>query len=107
MNRLAKKKVLWEDCGFICHGYLYLKLIGVILVLSFLNYQNTFMSEIDKIKLALERGVKALTLKPSLGLGTGKSKTRIKNGLTCEIQEGNWKFLADMPDSVGGNAQGP
>jgi uncharacterized OsmC-like protein len=65
------------------------------------------MSEIEKIKLAVERACKALSLKPSLGLGTGISKTRIKNGLTCEIQEGNWKFLADMPESVGGNAQGP
>ena len=65
------------------------------------------MSETEKIKSAVERSIKALTLKPSLGLGTGKSKTRIKNGLTCEIQEGNWKFLADMPESVGGNAQGP
>ena len=65
------------------------------------------MSETEKIKLAIERGIKALTLKPSLGLGTGQSKTRIKNGLTCEIQEGNWKFLADMPESVGGNALGP
>src|SRR5215813_5455910 len=65
------------------------------------------MSETEKIKLALERSVKALTLKPSLGLGTGKSTTRIKNGLTCEVQEGNWKFLADMPESVGGNGQGP
>jgi len=65
------------------------------------------MSETEKIKVAIERSIKALTLKPSLGLGTGKSKTRIKNGLTCEIREGNWKFLADMPESVGGNAQGP
>lgn len=65
------------------------------------------MSETEKIKLAIERGVKALTLKPSLGLGTGTSKTRIKNGLTCEIQEGDWKFFADMPESIGGNAQGP
>jgi len=65
------------------------------------------MSELEKIKLAIERGTKALTLKPSLGLGRGISKTKIKNGLTCEIQEGNWKFLADMPESIGGNAQGP
>jgi len=65
------------------------------------------MSETVKIKTAVERSIKALTLKPSLGLGTGRSTTRIKNGLTCEIQEGNWKFLADMPESVGGNAQGP
>ena len=65
------------------------------------------MSETGKIKTALERSIKALTLKPSLGLGTGKSKTRIKNGLTCESQEGNWKFVTDMPESVGGNAEGP
>ena len=65
------------------------------------------MSEIEKIKLAVERSTRALSLKPSLGLGTGVSKTRIKNGLTCEIQEGNWKFLADMPESVGGNARAP
>jgi uncharacterized OsmC-like protein len=65
------------------------------------------MSETEKIKTALERSIKALTLKPSLGLGTGKSTTRVKNGLTCEIQEGNWKFVTDMPESIGGNAQGP
>lgn len=65
------------------------------------------MSEMDKIKLAVERSTKALSLKPALGLGTGISKTRVANGLTCEIHEGNWKFLADMPESVGGNAQGP
>ena len=65
------------------------------------------MGEAEKIKLAFERTVKALSLKPSLGNGTGKSKTRIVNGLTCEIEEGKWKFLADMPASVGGNAEGP
>ena len=65
------------------------------------------MSEMEKIKLAVERTTRALSLKPSLGKGTGLSKTRIKNGLTCEIQEGNWKFLADMPESAGGNAQAP
>jgi len=65
------------------------------------------MSEMEKIKVAVERTTKALSLKPSLGKSTGVSKATIKNGLTCEIQEGNWKFLADMPAQVGGNAQGP
>ena len=27
--------------------------------------------------------------------------------MTCEVEEGNWKFLADMPESIGGNSQGP
>jgi len=65
------------------------------------------MSESEKIKLAIERSTRALKLKPGLGLGTGISKTRIRNGLTCEIQEGSWKLLADMPESVGGNLAGP
>ncbi len=60
-----------------------------------------------KIKTAFERSIKALSLRPSLGLGTGISKTTIRNGLTCEIEEGPWHFKADMPEQAGGNAQGP
>lgn len=65
------------------------------------------MSDTEKIKTAIERSTKALSLKPSLGWGTGISRTRIKNGLSCEIQEGNWKFLADMPESIGGSGGAP
>jgi uncharacterized OsmC-like protein len=65
------------------------------------------MADTEKIRLAIERSTKALSLKPSLGLATGTSKTTIKNGLTCEIREGDWSLVADMPGSVGGSAQGP
>jgi uncharacterized OsmC-like protein len=65
------------------------------------------MSQTEKIKSAVERSTKALLLRPYLGMGTGISKTTIKNGLTCEIEEGNWKFTADMPEAIGGNIQGP
>ncbi|MBS1596594.1 MAG: OsmC family protein [Bacteroidetes bacterium] len=65
------------------------------------------MSANEKIKTAIERVTKTLMQRPSFGLGTGISKTTITNGLTCEIQEGNWKFVADMPEQVGGNAAGP
>ena len=61
----------------------------------------------QKIKEAVSRSTKALSLKPSLGLGTGISKTKITNGLTCEITEGNNKLIADMPESAGGNNAGP
>jgi len=61
------------------------------------------MKEQDDIKNKFIRSQKALTLKPSLGLGTGISKTRIINGLSCETREGNWVFRADMPKQVGGN----
>ena len=65
------------------------------------------MTSQQKIKEAVSRSTKALSLKPSLGLGTGISKVRITNGLSCEITEGNYKLIADMPASVGGNASGP
>jgi len=65
------------------------------------------MTSQQKIKEAVSRSTKALSLKPSLGLGTGISKTKITNGLSCEITEGNYKLIADMAESVGGNASGP
>ncbi|HKK12898.1 MAG TPA: OsmC family protein [Flavobacteriaceae bacterium] len=58
----------------------------------------------DDIKSKFIRSQKALTLKPSLGLGTGVSKTHIVNGLSCETREGDWIFRADMPKQVGGSA---
>lgn len=65
------------------------------------------MSESQKIKAAIQRTKKALTLKPALGIGTGISKVRITNGLTCEIQEGNWKMNSDMPTGAGGDGTAP
>lgn len=61
----------------------------------------------ENIKEALDRTVKALTLKPSLGIDTGRSITRVINGLTCEVTEKSFKLIADMPGSVGGNGAGP
>lgn len=65
------------------------------------------MTSQEKIKEAVSRSTKALSLKPSLGLGTGISKARITNGLSCEVTEGKYKLIADMPESVGGCAAGP
>lgn len=65
------------------------------------------MKEADKIWTAVERCRKAFTLKPTMGRDTAVSKTRIVNGLTCEITEGKWKFSADMPEGIGGNNTAP
>jgi len=65
------------------------------------------MNTTEKIKIAFERSEKALSLRPALGQGTGTSIARIKNGLTCEIVEGPWKLVADMPEQAGGNMAGP
>lgn len=69
------------------------------------NNQTTIQMKVqDDIKSKFIRTQKALTLKPSKGIGTGVSKTRIVNGLSCETREGDWFFKADMPKQVGGFA---
>src|ERR1700759_2732443 len=65
------------------------------------------MYENEKIKSAFTRISNTLAKRPAFGQGTGISTTTIKNRLTCEINEGNWTFTADMPEQVGGNAAGP
>lgn len=65
------------------------------------------MNQQKLIKTKFERNAKALSLKPSLGLGKGVSITKITNGLSCEISEGNWKLKTDMPKQVGGKGNGP
>lgn len=61
----------------------------------------------EGIKTAFERAVKALSLRPVMGRGTGISTSTVREGLTCEIEEGPWKFVSDMPVQVGGNGSGP
>lgn len=65
------------------------------------------MLQQEKIKSAFERVAQTLSSRPSFGLGTGISRARITHGLTCQIEEGDWKLTADMPEQVGGNAAGP
>jgi len=65
------------------------------------------MSSQQEIKAAFERSAKALSLKPSVGLGTGTSKTRIVNGLSCKVTEGEYELAVDMPPGIGGNASAP
>lgn len=61
----------------------------------------------EKIKTAFARVSETLSKRPAFGLGTGVSRATIKNGLTCEIREGRWTMVADMPEQAGGNGTGP
>lgn len=61
----------------------------------------------NQIRSAIERNVKAVTLRPSIGQGTAVTKARLSDGLTCEIQEGPWKLVAGMTEKYGGTNEGP
>ena len=61
----------------------------------------------ERIRTAFVRSAKALSHRPALGRATGVNRTRIRQGLTCEIEEGPWKLVADMPVQAGGDGAGP
>jgi uncharacterized OsmC-like protein len=71
------------------------------------NFKLRIMDANKKISTAFARVSDTLSKRPAFGLGTGVSKATIKNGLTCEIREGSWTMIADMPEQAGGNAAGP
>ena len=60
-----------------------------------------------RIRTAFERDAKALSLKPSIGLGTAVTRVRLLDGYACEIEDGEWSFRADMSEKSGGTATGP
>lgn len=65
------------------------------------------MQKTEHLKNVFDRKVKALTLRPSIGTGTAVTKVRIRDGLTCDIEEGSWKLVADFSQRLGGEDEGP
>jgi uncharacterized OsmC-like protein len=59
------------------------------------------------VRIALERNAKAVSLRPAVGQGTAVSRARLREGLTCDLQEGDWKLVVGMPQSMGGANEGP
>ncbi len=47
----------------------------------------------------IQEGVaKALRLRPTIGIGTATTTVRVRSSLTCDVEDGQWKFVADeMP----------
>ena len=59
------------------------------------------------IRTAIERSAKAVSLKPSVGQGTAITKVRLRPGLACDVEEGDWKFVVGMSPKYGGSNEGP
>jgi uncharacterized OsmC-like protein len=59
------------------------------------------------IATAIERNVKAVTLRPSVGQGTAVTRATLRDGLACDIQEGSWRLVAGMTEKYGGTNEGP
>ena len=61
----------------------------------------------DVIKTAIERNVRAVSARPSVGQGTAVTKVRWRHGLTCDAEDGPWKFTVGMTEKYGGDNAGP
>lgn len=61
----------------------------------------------QRLKAVFERNKKAVSLRPAIGQKTVVSKVRVRENLTCEVEDGRWKLTADMGEKSGGNGEGP
>lgn len=61
----------------------------------------------ERIRAAVERVRKALTRMDSVGRGTARTRARIRDGLTCDVEDGPWSLTVDMPEKAGGRGEGP
>lgn len=59
------------------------------------------------IKAALERNVKVVGARPSVGQGTAVTMVTLNPGLACEVEDGPWKFSVGMTEKYGGQNNGP
>lgn len=65
------------------------------------------MSNPQTLKRSFERNQKALSLKPSIGQYSTVTKISLRDGTTCDVEHGAWKFTCDVGTDQGGNDAGP
>jgi uncharacterized OsmC-like protein len=59
------------------------------------------------IREIAERHVRLLSARPERGRLSCATRARLVDGLRCEIEEGPWRLVADMPAKVGGDESAP
>jgi uncharacterized OsmC-like protein len=65
------------------------------------------MTTMDRIRNAFNRVAHVYGKRPEAARIAATMRARIVDGLRCEAQEDNWRFVVDMPVDVGGGGQGP
>jgi uncharacterized OsmC-like protein len=65
------------------------------------------MEGVERVKVAVERGVEALRLRPTMGKGTAVTRARLRSGLACDIEDGRWRMAADLSERGGGSGSAP
>src|SRR5712691_6821491 len=65
------------------------------------------MAPTEQIKSSFERNSKAIAMRPSVGQGTARTRVTLRDGLTCDVEDGAWKLTVDMSPKSGGDGRGP
>ncbi len=65
------------------------------------------MGESKDLKKIQERNIRAMQLRPAIGQGTATTVVRVRGGVTCDIEDGAWKLIADESAGDGGADLGP
>lgn len=60
-----------------------------------------------EIRKARERQTAIVEKRPSAAISTSVTTVRTDRGMTCEIEQGGWKFTGDQPKSKAGGNEGP
>ena len=62
---------------------------------------------VQRLKSAVDRNIKAIGMRPSIGQGTAVTRVRIRGACTAEIEDGGWQLVSDESVKDGGNGEGP
>lgn len=65
------------------------------------------MARTEQIRETFERNGRALAMHPSVGLGTARTRVTMRDGLTCDVEDGAWKLSVDMSQQSGGDGRAP
>ncbi|HUJ85679.1 MAG TPA: OsmC family protein [Burkholderiales bacterium] len=61
----------------------------------------------EKLQAALARAENAFAKRPSVAKLDKITTATVSDGTLCEVVENDWKFVVDMPETLGGGAKGP
>lgn len=65
------------------------------------------MSHSSDLKRIIEKSIEDIRSNPEAGRGTATTTVRIRSDVTCDIEDGDWKLVADEMPGDGGAGLGP
>jgi hypothetical protein len=60
------------------------------------------MTDLCAIRSAFERNARIVATRPAVAQKTYETRVHIRDGLTCDIEDGEWKLTADLSKKAGG-----